>query len=129
MLLPRWVYRNGERHSNITVDTLDHDLLFNYIYAILHSSSYRERYREQLMIDFPRIPMPRDIEMAASEDGVQFKCNIYGKGLSTRSEMLYGAPWPQYYWRLVADYTDEVTVGGETDKIEGIPNSEYMLLR
>jgi hypothetical protein len=72
--------------------------------------------------------IPRDIEMAASGDGVQFKCNIHGKALSTRSEMLHGAPWPQYYWRLVADYTAEVTVGGETDKISGIPNSEYMLL-
>lgn len=72
--------------------------------------------------------MPRDIEIAAGENDVQFKCNIYGKGLSTRSEMLYGAPWPQYYWRLVAEYTAEVTVGGKTDKIKGIPNSEYMLL-
>jgi hypothetical protein len=73
--------------------------------------------------------MPRDIEIDASEGSTKFKCSIYGKGLSTRSEMLYAAPWPQYYWRLVAGYTAEVTVGGETDKIEGIPNSEYMLLR
>ena len=36
--------------------------LFDYIYAVLHSSSYRERYKEFLKIDFPRIPYPADWE-------------------------------------------------------------------
>ncbi|MBQ8701539.1 MAG: N-6 DNA methylase, partial [Prevotella sp.] len=36
--------------------------LFDYIYAVLHSPSYRERYREFLKIDFPRIPYPTDWE-------------------------------------------------------------------
>ena len=36
--------------------------LFDYIYAILHSPSYRERYKEFLKIDFPRIPYPTDWE-------------------------------------------------------------------
>lgn len=34
--------------------------LFDYIYAILHSPTYRERYKEFLKIDFPRIPYPTD---------------------------------------------------------------------
>jgi predicted helicase len=34
--------------------------LFDYIYAVLHSPSYRETYREFLKIDFPRIPYPAD---------------------------------------------------------------------
>lgn len=36
--------------------------LFDYIYAVLHSPSYRERYKEFLKIDFPRIPCPTDWE-------------------------------------------------------------------
>ena len=36
--------------------------LFDYIYAVLHSPSYRERYKEFLKIDFPRIPYPTDWE-------------------------------------------------------------------
>lgn len=32
--------------------------LLAYIYAILHSPSYRERYKEFLKLDFPRIPLP-----------------------------------------------------------------------
>ena len=37
--------------------------LFDYIYAVLHSPSYRERYKEFLKIDFPRIPYPTDWKM------------------------------------------------------------------
>ena len=36
--------------------------LFDYIYAVLYSPSYRERYKEFLKIDFPRIPYPTDWE-------------------------------------------------------------------
>lgn len=34
--------------------------LFNYIYAVLHSPTYRHRYAELLRTDFPRIPLTRD---------------------------------------------------------------------
>ncbi len=34
--------------------------LFDYIYAVLHSPSYRNTYKEFLKIDFPRIPYPAD---------------------------------------------------------------------
>ena len=34
--------------------------LFDYIYAVLHSPSYRKRYAEFLKIDFPRIPYPHN---------------------------------------------------------------------
>ena len=36
--------------------------IFDYIYAILHSPTYRERYKELLKIDFPRIPYPDNQE-------------------------------------------------------------------
>lgn len=34
--------------------------LFDYIYAVLHSPSYRIKYKEFLKIDFPRVPSPKD---------------------------------------------------------------------
>ncbi len=34
--------------------------LLDYIYAVLHSTTYREKYKEFLKIDFPRIPYPND---------------------------------------------------------------------
>ena len=36
--------------------------ILGYIYAILFSPTYRERYYEFLKYDFPRIPLPSDIE-------------------------------------------------------------------
>ena len=36
--------------------------LFDYIYAVLHSPSYRTKYKEFLKIDFPRIPYPENAE-------------------------------------------------------------------
>jgi predicted helicase len=38
------------------IDVLD------YIYAVLHSPTYREKYKEFLKIDFPRVPYPRDLK-------------------------------------------------------------------
>jgi very-short-patch-repair endonuclease len=34
--------------------------LLDYIYAVLHSPNYREKYKEFLKIDFPRVPYPKN---------------------------------------------------------------------
>ena len=34
--------------------------ILDYIYAILHSPTYRAKYKEFLKIDFPRVPYPKD---------------------------------------------------------------------
>ena len=36
--------------------------ILDYIYAVLHSPSYREKYKEFLKIDFPRVPIPSQAE-------------------------------------------------------------------
>ena len=36
--------------------------ILGYIYAVLYSPTYRQRYNEFLKYGFPRIPLPRDIE-------------------------------------------------------------------
>ncbi len=55
--------KNGLRFTNekeadagtfAPIDILD------YIYAVLHSPTYRETYKEFLKIDFPRVPYPKD---------------------------------------------------------------------
>lgn len=47
----------GEVSSFAPIDILD------YIYAVLHSPTYREKYKEFLKIDFPRVPYPYDTEI------------------------------------------------------------------
>ncbi|MDR0414371.1 MAG: N-6 DNA methylase [Prevotellaceae bacterium] len=51
--------------ANMGVKKVSEIRIFDYIYAVLHSPSYRERYKEFLKIDFPRIPYP--------ENAAQFK--------------------------------------------------------
>jgi len=34
--------------------------ILDYIYAVLHSPNYREKYKEFLKIDFPRVPYPEN---------------------------------------------------------------------
>ncbi len=47
----------GERHDNLTPDAgSSAEALFSAIYAILWSGSYRERYGDYLIADFPRVP-------------------------------------------------------------------------
>ncbi|WP_295038533.1 type ISP restriction/modification enzyme [uncultured Fibrobacter sp.] len=36
--------------------------VFDYIYGVLHTPSYREHYKEFLKIDFPRIPYPENAD-------------------------------------------------------------------
>ncbi len=36
--------------------------LLDYIYAVLHSPTYRKTYKEFLKIDYPRVPYPKDAE-------------------------------------------------------------------
>ena len=40
--------------------------IFDYIYALLHSPSYREKYKEFLKTDFPRVPYPKDKKQFAA---------------------------------------------------------------
>jgi predicted helicase len=37
--------------------------ILDYIYAVLHSPTYREKYKEFLKIDFPRIPYPENAQI------------------------------------------------------------------
>lgn len=48
----------GDNRSHITTP----EQVFDYIYGILHTPSYREKYKEFLKIDFPRIPYPENKE-------------------------------------------------------------------
>jgi predicted helicase len=36
--------------------------ILDYIYAVLHSPTFREKYKEFLKIDFPHVPYPKDVE-------------------------------------------------------------------
>ncbi len=67
------IFTTTERGYNIAPDLLDRfsklwpqfqpEQLFYYVYAILHSNQYRERFAQYLRMDFPRIPFTEDYEL------------------------------------------------------------------
>jgi len=44
-------------------ETFGPEDVFNYMYAIFHSPTYRERYAEFLKIDFPRLPLTSNADL------------------------------------------------------------------
>jgi len=53
------IFINEKEINSNTFAPID---LLDYIYAVLHSPTYREKYKEFLKIDFPRVPYPKDKE-------------------------------------------------------------------
>lgn len=53
----RLTFTNEKEETPNTFAPID---LLDYIYAVLHSPTYREKYKEFLKIDFPRVPAPLD---------------------------------------------------------------------
>ena len=70
-VFPVWCYGiEGEKHDNLSHKFLramddmydkyySSEEVLGYIYSVLHSATYRNRYRKYLRIDFPRIPFPK----------------------------------------------------------------------
>ena len=61
---------NNEKKSNINPEIISRiekivgkttpENIFDYIYAVLHSPKYRDKFKEFLRIDFPRVPYPNN---------------------------------------------------------------------
>jgi len=70
-LAPLYLYDDqGNRSSNLDQNIVkdikakapkaSDETIFDYIYGVLHSPTYRDKYKEFLKIDFPRVPYPQD---------------------------------------------------------------------
>lgn len=68
---PLYLYaENGSRIPNLKKEIIEEiesivgkttpEDIFDYVYAILHSPDYREKYKEFLKIDFPRVPYSKE---------------------------------------------------------------------
>ena len=53
-------FTNEKEETKNTFAPID---ILDYIYAVLHSPTYREKYKEFLKIDFPRVPYPENKEI------------------------------------------------------------------
>jgi hypothetical protein len=67
------IFASDEREYNIASGLLEQfsrqwpqfqpEQLFYYVYAILHSNQYRERFAQYLRMDFPRLPFTDDYQL------------------------------------------------------------------
>lgn len=82
--------------------------ILDYIYAVLHSPAYREKYKEFLKIDFPRVPYPKDLP--------SFE-NLVSLGAELRKIHLLESP-------VLEKYITQYPVSGNNvvDKIKFEPN-------
>lgn len=70
------IFANSKREYNIAPEVIDHftdlwdefepEQFFYYTYAILHSNEYRQRFKQCLSLDFPRIPFTDDYDIFSS---------------------------------------------------------------
>lgn len=69
-VFPLYLYENeNEKHPNVKQEVLSKintlvgretspEEILDYIYGVLYSADYREKYKEFLKVDFPRVPYP-----------------------------------------------------------------------
>lgn len=99
-LFPLYKYENGDKKPNINSDilsrlsskfgrTVQSEEFFYYVYAVLHSRIYREKFAEFLKMDFPRIPLAHDYSTFSelSEIGKQLvELHLQKKTLETHTK-------------------------------------------
>ncbi len=86
--------------------------VLDYIYAVLHSPSYREKYKEFLKIDFPRVPYPKD--------GASFEA-LVKLGSVLRGLHLLESPKVEEYIT-----TFPITGSGEVEKVTYVSWNVYI---
>lgn len=64
--------------------------IFNYIYAVFHSPTYRERYAEFLKIDFPRLPLTSNCDLFRT------LCKLGGRLVLLHLMEQFGSTMPTY---------------------------------
>jgi predicted helicase len=72
-ILQGFFVKNQQKNDEFPKTFAPIDIL-DYIYAVLHSPTYREKYREFLKINFPRVPYPENA-------GQFFKLAAFGETL------------------------------------------------
>ena len=125
--------KESDKTTFAPIDILD------YIYAVLHSPTYREKYKEFLKIDFPRVPYPKDSRTfwALVDLGGQIRqIHLLESPTVEQSAVTYPKPGDNVVTRKMtknsigfdltneADQTGKVWINDE-QYFEGVPLSAY----
>ena len=83
--------------------------ILDYIYAVLHSPNYREKYKEFLKIDFPRVPYPKAPSPSERAGGEVFWQLVKLGGELRQIHLLESPVVEQYITQYPEDGDNEVT--------------------
>ncbi len=102
--------------------------LFDYIYAVLHSKTYRETYKEFLKIDFPKVPFDCDKEIFFKMVELWRELRSYhlmeNENLIPKNFVTtYPVNWDNEVWKV--KYTDEKVFINETQYFEWVPSDVW----
>ncbi|MEC7985489.1 MAG: type ISP restriction/modification enzyme, partial [Myxococcota bacterium] len=128
-LFPLYTYENQRRTENIfrlIPMKIQKDLqltkppsgeeIIHYIYAILHHRTYRTNFYDFLIIDYPRIPYPKD--------GDTFR-QLIEKGRSLRQIHLFESVWFKDLPSLLKN--DDGTVAQTSQRITGLTRAPKIM--
>ena len=93
--------------------------ILDYIYAVLHSPTYRETYKEFLKIDFPRVPYPSDVETfwQLVALGGELRCiHLLESSKLKAQRMTLGLGYPQQGDNSVTRKMTKNSIGFELDE-------------
>jgi len=107
-------FTNEKEQSENTFAPID---ILDYIYAVLHSPTYREKYKEFLKIDFPRVPYPKD-------KGIFWKLVKLGGGIR-QIHLLESPKVEQYITQYPIDGDNEVGKPKYIDSKVYINDTQY----
>lgn len=95
--------------------------ILDYIYAVLHSPTYRETYKEFLKIDFPRVPYPRNAntfwQLVALGSELRQIHLLESPKLATQTKAL-GIGYPVGGDNAVTRKMTKTSVGFEPDEVD-----------
>lgn len=93
--------------------------IFNYVYAVFHSPTYRTRYAEFLKIDFPRLPLTSNIKLFRA---------LVGRGADLVALHLLESPKVEDFltdWSVKGDNTVGKVAYTEKDRRVWINKTQY----
>ncbi len=141
-VLPLYLYDEaGRRRPNFSEEFLNYlrekygevpepEEIFNYIYAVLHSPTYRKKYEEFLRYDFPRIPFVDDystfhrlaqlgaelveLHLMRRKLPTSVKFDVEGSGIVERVKYESGRVWinKQQYFEGIPEDVWNFHIGG-----------------
>ena len=123
-----FIYSVSGDYTDMKSDFFTPEDLLDYIYAVLHSKSYRETYKEFLKIDFPRVPF--NVSKEVFRDMVKLGRELRSWHLLENENLVaknFLTTYPEDGENLVEKikYTDERVYINDAQYFDGVPQNVW----